>query len=223
MGSGKATPERTSLIQAAPEQPELFSSDQFPASLFHDEEVAGTFTGERFFSRDPQRYKECVALLAEGLGVIRIGKLLHCSPNTVRAVRDREAPSIDILKQQLQRLLQHGAQMCVEGILEDLDDDTKRGKISAYHKSIIAGVLTDKAQVLSGGATSRVEFVTQEPEHDDFNAYLDKMQRVRQSETGIAGGTPGQKGAGRPGGDPLDVEPNLAGTDSVSAGNEGDS
>lgn len=194
-----------SLITKDAQQLELISSDEIDNSVFSGEESAGTFTGERFFVRDPERYRDCIALLAEGLGLIRIGKLLHISPNTVRAVRDREPAGIDIVKQQISKRLHHAVHQCMDAVLDDLDDDERRNKMSTRDKAVTVGILVDKAQLLSGGATSRVEFVAQDPGHQDFNDYIDSLRNV--GDTDLGGDVWGQKeGSGLPGRSALDVE-----------------
>ena len=193
-----------SLIARNAAQLPLLGQSEMDAALLSAEECGAAthreFTGARLFEKRPETYSAIVRLLAEGLGMIRIGRLLSVSPNTVRAVRDRERASVDIEKEGVARLCLHGAEMCVEGILEDLDDPKRRKKTSTKDKAIVAGILTEKHQLLSGGLTSRVGVVAQ-PSHDDF---LRMMRRaidgevvvVDQQKIGCGGETPGQMAAG---------------------------
>ncbi len=169
-----------SLIKPDTEQLDLISSDQMPDDIFREDEAGDKygvreFTAARFFSNEPEKYRTIISLVAEGLGVIRIGKLLKVSPNTVMAVRDREGEIVDIEKERISRAARSAARMCIEGIIEDLSDPERRKKISARDKSIIHGVLIEKSELLSGGATSRVEIKNADPSHDDFNAYIDSL------------------------------------------------
>jgi len=135
-----------------------------------------------------------VSLLAEGLGVIKIGKLLQVSPNTVMAVRDREGVSVDIEKQEIAAVCRKGARLCTEAIVERLNDPIARETIAVRDLAVSAGVLIDKSQVLTGGATARIEHVNSMPEHDDFNSYFEKMKCVEAESIGCGSEGAGQKG-----------------------------
>lgn len=150
-----------SLIKIADQQLPLFGSDQMDPALFAVEESSEQreFTGARLFSANPDTYRAIVALSAEGLGAIRIGKILHVSPNTVLAVRAREPESVDIEKRRLAGLSREGARMCVEGILELLCDPVKRGKLTLKDMGIVNGILVDKSQDLSGSPTARLQII----------------------------------------------------------------
>ncbi len=141
------------------EQLQLFSSDQLPAEFFSEEESRGVFTGARLFSAKPELYKAIIALSAEGLGAIRIGRVLRVSPNTVLAVRAREPSEIDIEKKRLSELSREAARMCVEGIVEMLSDPDQTKKMSLKDKGIVFGILTEKSELLSGSPTARVQSV----------------------------------------------------------------
>jgi len=164
-----------SLIKRESEQPELFNSAEMDSALFKAEEDKGEFTGERLYNNHPEKYRAVLALLAEGLSVRAVCKALKVSHHTVLAVRQREASTIATLKERIATLAADGAKLCVEAIIERLFDDEALKKISARDLSIIAGVLIDKGQLLSGGVTSRVEVTGGEPGPDDFNRMLDKL------------------------------------------------
>jgi hypothetical protein len=188
-----------SLIKRERQQLDLIPSDQMPAAMFEADEASGTYTGERFFSNRPDTYRECCALLAEGIGILRIAKLLHVHPSTIRAVRDREAETIDMAKQMIAKRLRTGAEMCTDAILEALDDDKRRLKLAPRDAAVIAGILIDKWQLISGGATSRIEIIDAEPEHDDYLRALDDMRRVQAesiqvSPMDLGGASGGAKG-----------------------------
>lgn len=215
--------EKDSLIKKAKRQMELIPSSAMPGDFFSDKEGAlvGEFTGERFFAQRPEDYRMVVSLLAEGLGVIRIGSIMRVSPNTVMAVRDREGESIDIVKQRLAGLAHRGAAMLLEAVIEDVNDPVKRGKIATRDKAVAAAVLVDKGQLLSGEATMRVELTEQTaPDHDDYNAYIARLRSAKASGMGLVGETAGQKG-GDLGGDGVPgtvIE--LAGTETQSEGKD---
>jgi len=151
----------SSLIQAENQQLKLFGSDQMDAAFFAYEESVPTpeFTGERLFKNKPEVYHSITALSAEGLGVKRIGRILHVSPNTVLAVRAREPESIDTEKRRIARLSREGARMCVEGIVEMLCDPVQIKKISVKDLGIVFGILAEKHELLSGSPTARLQTI----------------------------------------------------------------
>lgn len=148
----------TSLIKADNQLP-LFESDQMDPAFFAAEESGATpeFTGARLFANNPDTYRAIVALSAEGLGAMRIGKILHVSPNTVQAVRAREPESIDIEKRRLAGLSREGARMCAEGILEMLCNTDQVKKMNIKDLGIVFGILIEKSELLSGSPTARLQ------------------------------------------------------------------
>jgi len=182
-----------SLIAQADAQLELIPSTAMPAEVFDQDEAHGEFTGERLFARDPEKYRMIVSLLAENIGVIKIGRLLSVSPNTVMAVRDRERPRVDIEKQEIATQCRKGARLCTEAIVEKLSSEGGRGAVSVRDLAVTAGVLIDKSQILSGGATTRIEHIIQAPEHDDFNDYLASLKPADVQLIGCGEESPGQK------------------------------
>lgn len=162
-----------SLIERDSKQLELIPSSEMPGALFAEDEAEHhEFTGARLFARDPERYQTIVSLLAENLGILRIARLMKVSPNTVMAIRDREEHQVDIVKERVAKLCRGAAQMCAEGILEDLANESKRAKVSARDKAVILGIMVEKYQLLTGGATGRLEHVAAEPAHDDYARLL---------------------------------------------------
>ena len=69
-----------------------------PTEFFSSAERRGEFAGERLLTQNPRKYHSIVHCSVEGLGMIRIGRLLKVSPNRVMAVRDREGETVDIEK-----------------------------------------------------------------------------------------------------------------------------
>jgi hypothetical protein len=102
-------------------------------------------------------------------------------------------------KQMIAKRLRTGAEMCTDAILEALDDDKRRLKLAPRDAAVIAGILIDKWQLISGGATSRIEIIDAEPEHDDYLRALDDMRRVQAesiqvSPMDLGGASGGAKG-----------------------------
>lgn len=136
-------------------QPELIDYESIDAGaevLMPEPEQRGRFTGEQV-ARNRGRYLQAVKLLSEGFGIRATARAMSMSSNTVAAIRDREASLIETAKQGLSRLCMRGAQLSVEGYLEDL----AAGKVSPKDKLIGAGILTDKGLALAGEASVIIE------------------------------------------------------------------
>jgi len=198
-----------SLIQLESAQMDLIPSSEIMDLVLTKEEENGEFTGERLFQQHPEKYAVCIDLLAEGIGIRRIARMLHISHNTIRAVRDREGDTIDTVKERIATKVKHGVEMCAEAILDDLDDDAAMKKISTRDKSIILGVLSEKYLLMANQATAIIDVRNAEPEHDDFNAYIAGLKTVDSPTTGNQGGRSEQKDGSGPGARPapfLDAE-----------------
>jgi hypothetical protein len=172
-----------------------------PFSFFSEVEEAekrlaesGEFTGERLFRDRPGIYAAAVRMIAEGQSISATSRALSISRNTVCAVRDREGVSVEQEKKELLRDLRRASRLGVEKVLELLPE-TKSAKDAA----IVTAVMVDKAQLIGGDATSRVERVDVRP--DQVKAYLDALPVVDAEvleviSTGVPGETDGQKAAG---------------------------
>lgn len=112
-----------------------------------DKWTAGQFTGERLLQLDPERYRAICGALANGMGIRSISRAYRVSTNTVAAVRDREGCTIETLKQRLAADCLHGAAIATERLIEEVD------LVKRETLPIVIGVLTDKAQLLSGQPT----------------------------------------------------------------------
>jgi hypothetical protein len=190
-----------------------------PAPVFFEGlEAQGEFTGDRLFHQRPDVYKAVVMLLAQRLGVIRIGKLLSVSPNTVMAVRDREGATIDTVKLRLADVAHNGALLASESILEALNSIAPNAKNLGVKElkelAVVYGILVQNGQLLAGQPTARVEMgELQKPQHEDFNRYLANLPTAQvidiagADSTGLAGEKSAAK-SGAPGtADPSGAEP----------------
>jgi hypothetical protein len=208
-----SSPERTSLIAKAAEQLDLIPSDQMPPALFERDEAgadffgsargAGEYTGARLFAQNPEKYRMIVSLLAESVGILRIGRILKVSPSTVIAVRDREPDAVEIEKQRLSRLARGVAHMCIEAVAEDLSSESRREKVSTRDKAIVAGVLLDKARDLGGGVPAQFDGDMPRPAREEWASLVAALSGVAAAAaasgtTGPGGKTGQQKGGPAP-------------------------
>ncbi len=162
-------------------------------------EQSGEFSGERLWRQRPDTYKAIVVLLGQRMGVIRIGQMLGVSPNTVLAVRDREQPAVDMVKEHLARVAHAGATLASEGILEALNTILQRkhslGVKDLKELAVVYGILVQNGQLLAGQPTARVEVSEiRPPGHEDWNAYIRDLPAA--TITHLAGEKSGAKEGG---------------------------
>jgi hypothetical protein len=173
-------------------QPELISAGDIERAMFA-QESSGRYTADRLHDQRPAVYAAVVRLLAEGWSARRITELLGCHPYTIAAVREREAPAIETQKETLGRRALAAARLAVDSLLDALNDPETADDIGARDRALIAGILVDKAQLLLGGATSRVEHVDAVPAIEDYERWVRALP-VTPESTGLEGGEPRQKG-----------------------------
>lgn len=191
--------ERTMMEQAAKVATPLQEAEAASAAapfLFSEQEIgfekleaAGEFTGERLLARRPEAYRAVVSMAAEGLSISATARALSVSRNTVTAVREREGISIEQEKKELLRDVRRAARLSVERAIELVPSIN-----SAKDAAIVAAVMVDKMQLLSGEATARIEKV--EVSQDKLSEMLASLP-VLEAEvvpTGLHGSASGQKG-----------------------------
>lgn len=191
-----------SLILRDAEQMSLLD---IPAQVMQSLEVRGTYTAERYQAAHPDAYRIIVALLADGgLGQHRIAELIRssgtpCSVNTVTAIRDREPDLIERAQKQIAMICKRGARLSVEAIVDRLGDPDLLKEISVSQLAVVAGILTDKAQLLSGGPTSRLEVSDRRATREEYEAFIQAARDAQADPPayadpmGSVGGNRGQK------------------------------
>jgi hypothetical protein len=208
---GVNTPEGNTPLQAvktaAAASPFLFNFEELSAEKL---EGVGEFTGERLLARRPDAYQAIIRMSAEGLSISAQARALGVSRNTVCAVRDREGFSIEQDKKDLLRDVRRAARLSVERAIELVPSIT-----SAKDAAIVAAVMVDKMQLLSGEATARVERVeVSQDKLAEMLASLPILEAEVVALTGPSDAAPEQKGtAALPG-----VMPAGLGSDSLSEG-----
>jgi hypothetical protein len=160
------------------------------SALVETEKARGIFSGVNLKHYDPDKFRLILEMLAsEEYSVSQIARATKSSRNLISAIRLREVEEIDHLRAKLARGAAHVAELCQERQIEILTDPSSKPRLGEL--AVAQGVAIDKMQVLSGGATSRLEVVTGPgPGHDDF---VKEMGLVGGSEPQKALGASGQK------------------------------
>jgi hypothetical protein len=171
-------------------------------SLFLDEvskgvdkmEKAGEFTAERLMESRPAIYRAIVEGHAQGLGIRQLCRAYSVSHHTVAVVLAREPKAIATLKEGTISTLRTFAKLAADRLLDEVND------IPIQQLAVPLGISIDKAQLLDGGATSRIEHTETGPTHDDYLKLI--SGEVIEAEiipaTGLRGETDSLKGAAEP-------------------------
>jgi hypothetical protein len=101
-------------------------------------------------AKDEAKRDLMISALAEGRSVRTVAKAYGVSTNLVLAVKRKFAPQIETEKERLGLDCFDVARLAVERIRDEIDDMPKASL------SIIAGVMIDKGQLLTGAPTARV-------------------------------------------------------------------
>jgi len=124
------------------------------------------FTGQRLAKGDPEKYMRIVKLRTCGMTVREVAAIEKVSPQTVTAIMRVEAASrtADEYRGEMAADLAVAAKMSVEALLELLADEERRAALSGRDLAFMLEKLTEKRELLTGGATHRNEPVKSEQE-----------------------------------------------------------
>lgn len=165
----------------------LLFSPEIEALVKQEEDSTGVYTAERFRVRRPQDYQAVIQLLGRNKGMLAIGKLLGCHHKTVAAVRDSEPEAIDMVRSKRVSRLLTAVDLQIERLIEN------PGSVPFNVAGLLISQLIDKAELLDGRATARVEKV----ESVDIYAHYDEIKEKLldpddvtelPAQTGLPGG-----------------------------------
>ena len=125
-------------------------------------ERRGEFTAERLMESRPTIYRAIVDGLGQGLGVRQLCRAYRVSHHTVAAVMAREASAVATLKERTVSVLRTFGRLAADRLLDEVD------QIPIQSLPIALGIAVEKAELLAGGATSRIEHTESGPTHDDY-------------------------------------------------------
>jgi hypothetical protein len=125
-------------------------------------ERRGEFTAERLMESRPTIYKALVDGLGQGLGVRQLCRAYRVSHHTVAAVMARESQAVATLKERTVSVLRTFGRLAADRLLDEVD------QIPIQSLPIALGIAVEKAELLSGGATSRIEHADSGPTHEDY-------------------------------------------------------
>jgi hypothetical protein len=125
-------------------------------------ERRGEFTAERLMESRPTIYRAIVDGLGQGLGVRQLCRAYRVSHHTVAAVMARESQAVATLKERTVSVLRTFGRLAADRLLDEVD------QIPIQSLPIALGIAVEKAELLAGGATSRIEHTESGPTHEDY-------------------------------------------------------
>ena len=126
-----------------------------------------------------------INLLSLGEPIAAIARLVHCSRDSVRGVRERKS---DNIRQRKQMIAASAARLAADGF-DRLNEEMQAGKIKGALLVPVTGMAIDKLQMLSSDP-----MVTIRHEHDhqhshdhfaEFNALLEKLPKREPIEAEV--------------------------------------
>jgi hypothetical protein len=154
-------------------------------------ERRGEFTAERLMESRPTIYRAIVDGLGQGLGVRQLCRAYRVSHHTVAAVMARESAAVATLKERTVSVLRTFGRLAADRLLDEVD------QIPIQSLPIALGIAVEKAELLAGGATSRIEHTESGPTHEDYLRMI--SGKVIEAEIipaiGFQGGEVAQKSA----------------------------
>jgi hypothetical protein len=165
----------------------LFSEEELGLEKVGDPTHTGTgvSTGERLFKFYPKVYQSIVYLLSQGTGIREIKRITGVHHRTIEAVGIREGQTIDTARRELGARALRVASMGVERLEEIVSSDFT---VKAGELAMVVGVLTDKAQLLTGGVTQRVERVDSVQIAAGLEKMLSELPLAEAREIGCGSG-----------------------------------
>lgn len=109
------------------------------------------YTAEWLFKYRRKDYDAIVTALSEGFGIRQICRALHVSHHTVELVRLRESSLVATLKKGTVEKLRTFVRLASDRLIDEVYD------MKLESLPVAIGILTEKAQLLDGEATARVE------------------------------------------------------------------
>jgi len=156
--------------------PFLFSETEI-GRLTKDINPSDAYSAEEIRHKHPEIYQEVVRLLAQGMSKRMIQRTFKLHFYTVCAIQDQQTAQIEAVRLKLGRKA-----LDMAGVLmESLEDDLIQNKLKPEAKSFAIATLVDKGQVLTGGATARLESL-EAPSKESYQDWLKSAKQAQATE-----------------------------------------
>lgn len=142
--------------------PDVDWAGEFALIVGSEKEHNPKFTGGKLYKGDPDKYARIVMERTKmGMTVREIAALEHVSPQTVRAIMvlEEAGKTVEAYRDETQTELAVAVKLTMGRIMECLEDDTRMKAVGPRDLAYLLKELTEKKELLSGGATHRGENV----------------------------------------------------------------
>lgn len=153
---------------------------------------AGLYTAERARAHRPEACRIAVEMLAGGSSLRSVIRVTKLHPYTIRALQGVESETFETLKGRAKVALSHFVAMGTERMMEEMES------MDLDKLPIAVAVAIDKLQLLSGGATERVEHIV-------AGRAPTTLEELLGDGNGFGGGTAGQTREAGAAGEPVVV------------------
>jgi len=116
-------------------------------------------------------------MLRQNLGIRETARATKLDPATVTAIREEYKDSLPDLRDQAATSCRSLATQTLERMQEKIDADA----VPVNLLPIYTGILLEKAELLSGGATQRVEEVKPQDDYKDLKDILSQMNKAAKA------------------------------------------
>ena len=141
--------------------------------------VMGRYTGDMIRANDPAKYDNVVRAIAQGVSDKGVADRYNIHRSTVRAVRLTNPDLIKAAKAILALKFTEVANRGIEEAQARLDDDPDQ---IPYNQLVLgAAIAIDKALLLQGEATERIEHVIR-VEDDEFDMIIRGAKRIQPAD-----------------------------------------
>ncbi len=151
----------------------LLPSSEMEDELFSEDEREGKYTALRLKSSRPEIYNLVVSMLAEGLSIRAIRRATRCHAYTIQAVCLAEPKLIETLKERNASKLKLLASMTIDKARESIEELEVKNVRDLQSLGVFAGIITEKAELLSGNPTHRI--VREEERMEDVKKHFDSL------------------------------------------------
>jgi len=169
------------VVSAAFPAPDFFSGEPVDLDVTRLMEQRKLWTGERIRAEAPRLYEAVLKLAARGVSQEETAEILGLSINTVRHITIAEAASVDGYKDRLDGKLRRVTMLTLDAMAEKLDDPAQRKEIFFKDLAIGVGIAIEKRELVSGGATQRVE-VVEVPSAEAINDWIRSLPAAQAVE-----------------------------------------
>jgi hypothetical protein len=125
------------------------------------------FTGTRILRQNPAKYRVIVELIARAIPVCHIARVLRVSKHTLKAIREREAETIVVLRKEYASKVSTLAQDILEKIQAQL------ARMNAEDAAFAFGVLIDATQALESESTTTM--ITKSVQRLSFDELIERL------------------------------------------------